>query len=585
VNFLQFFFKNLSIIFAEKFTTMKKQIFTLTSILIASLSLAQNIGINATGVIPNSDAGLDVNFSNKGVLIPRVSLNNLTTFNPPITTNGKTNSLLIFNTNSSIGQGYYYWDSINNKWIKLVTTGGSPSDAWLTLGNAGTTPGTHFIGTTDNVDLVFKTNNTQRMLLTNTGRLGINTTPASYYLDVLSNNSSIDGIRGQHTSGTTTSAFAAVTGSVSNGAYTSATGYLGYHNSNNKTFAVYGNGGDLAGMFNGKVGINSVSTNLTNYDLEVRNNLATNPSNVLIRATAQKTNINDVLANLDFGDNYTSTAQAKIQVLRDAAASTSSDLPTALTFHTTSDNSNTPQERMRINNQGQVGIGTNSPVSPAVLDVTSTNKGVIFPRIALSGATDNITVPSPIDGIMIYNTSTAGTGTNAITPGYYYWQNNRWNKFQTNGYAGVVFGVHTSTTPNHLSAVAPSWQYMGSYIDLPPGKWVVYIYELISPNNGGVNNWDVSSNAALWVRCSLSNSNSSFSYSPDIIGSKLASGSVVAPCIYGMVAGAIYVYNSSGATKRYYLWANMNQYNTACGAFNFATTAWGENQFFAIPAE
>jgi hypothetical protein len=75
----------------------------------------------------------------------------------------------------------------------------------------------------------------------------------------------------------------------------------------------------------------------------------------------------------------------------------------------------------------------------------------------------------------------------------------------------------------------------------------------------------------------VSNSSSTFSFSPDIIGSPLASGALVAPCRYGMVAGAIYVYNSSGATKRYYLWANMNQFNTTCGAYNFATTSWGEN--------
>jgi len=261
-------------------------------------------------------------------------------------------------------------------------------------------------------------------------------------------------------------------------------------------------------------------------------------------------------------------------------------MPGRITFSTTPDNTGTLQERMRINNQGQVGIGTTSPVSSAILDVTSTNKGVIFPRIALLGATDNITVPSPIDGIIVYNISTTGTGTNAITPGYYYWQNNRWTKFQSSGYAGVIFGVHNPTTPNHLSTTFPSWQYMGTYIDLPPGKWVVYIYELISPSNGGVYGWDGSGiDRALWVRCSLSNSSSSFSQSADIIGSPLASGSLVAPCLYGMVAGTIYIYNSSGATKRYYLWANVQQFNTNCGAYNFAAQYWGENQFFAIPAE
>ncbi|RME15338.1 MAG: hypothetical protein D6799_06165, partial [Bacteroidetes bacterium] len=69
--------------------------------------------------------------------------------------------------------------------------------------------------------------------------------------------------------------------------------------------------------------------------------------------------------------------------------------------------------------------------------------------------------------------ASAGTSTNAITPGYYYWQNNRWNKLQTSGYAGAVFGVHTSVTPNHLTTVAPSWQYTNSYIDIPPGKWIM----------------------------------------------------------------------------------------------------------------
>jgi len=35
---------------------------------------AQNIGINATGAAPAASAGLDVNFTNKGLLVPRVAL-------------------------------------------------------------------------------------------------------------------------------------------------------------------------------------------------------------------------------------------------------------------------------------------------------------------------------------------------------------------------------------------------------------------------------------------------------------------------------------------------------------------------------
>lgn len=43
--------------------------------------------------------------------------------------------------------------------------------AWLTTGNSGTTPGTNFIGTTDNVDLRIRTNNNDRFNFTSNGRL------------------------------------------------------------------------------------------------------------------------------------------------------------------------------------------------------------------------------------------------------------------------------------------------------------------------------------------------------------------------------------------------------------------------------
>jgi hypothetical protein len=130
--------------------------------------IAQGIGINSTGALANNDAGLDVDFANKGILIPRVNLINLTTFNPPITNNGNTTSLLVFNTNNAIGQGYYYWDG--TQWVKLITE----FDAWMLDGNAGTTPTTNFIGTTDNADLVIRTNNNERFRIFNTGEVSIN---------------------------------------------------------------------------------------------------------------------------------------------------------------------------------------------------------------------------------------------------------------------------------------------------------------------------------------------------------------------------------------------------------------------------
>lgn len=54
------------------------------------------------------------------------------------------------------------------------SAGGSSSSTWSILGNAGTTAGTNFIGTTDAIDLVFKVAGTERIrLLQTNGYLGV----------------------------------------------------------------------------------------------------------------------------------------------------------------------------------------------------------------------------------------------------------------------------------------------------------------------------------------------------------------------------------------------------------------------------
>jgi hypothetical protein len=71
----------------------------------------------------------------------------------------------------------------------------------------------------------------------------------------------------------------------------------------------------------------------------------------------------------------------------------------------------------------QIGIGTNSP--QAALDISSTNKGILIPRIALT-ATNQATILTPKVSEMVYNTTTSVTGINQVTPGFYYWNGTLW---------------------------------------------------------------------------------------------------------------------------------------------------------------
>lgn len=63
--------------------------------------------------------------------------------------------------------------------------------------------------------------------------------------------------------------------------------------------------------------------------------------------------------------------------------------------------------------QNNVGIGTVNPNASAALDISSTNKGLLIPRVALQSTIDASTIPSPATGLLVYNTNVvmaAGTG-------------------------------------------------------------------------------------------------------------------------------------------------------------------------------
>ena len=105
-------------------------------------ALSAQIGINNTN--PDTSAALDIVSTDSGILIPRLTETQRTAISAPAT------GLLVYQTNNV--SGFWYYDGI--QWIELDKT---PS--WNLTGNAGTDPNVNFLGTTDDLDIIFRRNN------------------------------------------------------------------------------------------------------------------------------------------------------------------------------------------------------------------------------------------------------------------------------------------------------------------------------------------------------------------------------------------------------------------------------------------
>ena len=80
----------------------------------------------------------------------------------------------------------------------------------------------------------------------------------------------------------------------------------------------------------------------------------------------------------------------------------------------------------------QVGIGTAQPEASSILELSSTNKGLLIPRISLTDVStsslDGVN-PSAL-GLMAFNTNSNITGGSGI--GFYFWDGVTWDKMASN---------------------------------------------------------------------------------------------------------------------------------------------------------
>ena len=158
----------------RKFVILNKAIKFLILILIPTLVKAQ-VGINTTS--PKDGSVLDIRSTDKGVYIPKVDISSINSIDPitgidPLNL-ANAEGLLVYNENTSTGPGFFFWNG--TLWESLGSS--SLNDKWKTDGNAGTIPGTNYIGTSDAQDLYLATNGVEKMRILSDGRISVNGSP------------------------------------------------------------------------------------------------------------------------------------------------------------------------------------------------------------------------------------------------------------------------------------------------------------------------------------------------------------------------------------------------------------------------
>lgn len=152
----------------------------------SSASFTENLRIKGTGAVgigtSNPSAKLQIVSSNQatpantdGVLIPKVD--NFPLTNPTASQEGM--MIYLTTTIGSSFAGFYYWDNSSVSWLPV----GSKSN-WSLNGNANSNPSVNYIGTSDNNDLVVKTNGNEAMRVSATGDVGIKTNSPGADLEV-----------------------------------------------------------------------------------------------------------------------------------------------------------------------------------------------------------------------------------------------------------------------------------------------------------------------------------------------------------------------------------------------------------------
>lgn len=443
--------------------------------------------------------------------------------------------------------------SSNNIGLQITATGGTNNYALVVPASSGIV-GIGTISPTANYLLTVSTNAT----IENGIRLNLASGSAgSYGININSATASYNGIL---VSNSTAAAVGNPTygiGSVFSGG-TASSGYLAYRSTGSKNYGLYATGGDYAGYFTNKVTITSNTSPDGIADLEIQNPAtgSGNPATVSLRPNNQITTSGNAIANLNFGSSYSTSPQAQIQIIRGAASSGSTDLPTDMLFYTTPDASSAMAERMRIINSGQVGINMYPSM---MLDVTSAS--TTASDAAIRGASTGT-------GVTLYGVRGSTVATGNLSAGV----------FGISSGTGQVYGV-LGQIPNSTAANAAGVRgYAGAASGATFGVWgenasstgnATGVYGIATAATGSTN--------GVWGQA-----NSTTTDAAGVYGTAIGNGQVYG--VFGSISSAVttsgasgVIGNANGTTGQIYGVTGITMSSTGIGVIGDAKETTGLN--------
>ncbi|MCD1115523.1 autotransporter outer membrane beta-barrel domain-containing protein [Chryseobacterium turcicum] len=410
---------------------MKKQIFTI--LLFSSVLAYSQVGINTE----TPKATLDVTGKPSdiskidGLIAPR--LTGLELKAKDALYGAEQNATLIYVTEALVASdtssktanvtsiGYFYFDG--NIWQKLTaaSTGNAGND-WSLLGNSGTNTDVssgvpNFIGTTDAVDFVVKTDNTERERIYKAvnadnsikkitgGDLNVNGITVGRGKGNNSNNTVV-GLQGL--SANTTGGFNTGLGSYVLSGTTTGTSNVAIGHS-----SLYEN---TTGGSNVSLGASSLVYNTTGgSNVAIGKSALSNPLN---KTGSHNIAIGTTTANALEDGTTNNIAIGSRQQLANATGSNQLNIGGVIFGTGLTGN--------EINPAGNIGIGTSTLNPYAKLDISSNNQGILTPKVNLTSITmdlnpdgDNNISNQPA-GLLVYNNGTA------LSKGYYFWNGTEW---------------------------------------------------------------------------------------------------------------------------------------------------------------